>query len=242
MIHRKPLILLTIALVGILCCLQAFQARADPGLPAMTLTVVGPGGLNGTKVVLNENDIGSLTSYTGFGGYVRGSGALSSLGFYTGVPISTFVAMVANPSISYSVNVTGADGYSIILSYSNLTGNLQTFDNVTGAPVQHNQTLTVMLAYYINGTALPGPYPSGVGPLELVIVGPEGLLTTGKLWVSWVVSLQVTGTALTQTVGGESYSMLVQPSKLQVITPWLIVASLMSVATVSLIYIKRRRK
>lgn len=245
MSHKKPLILLTIALVGILCCVQAFQAYADPGLPPMTLTIVGPGGSLGTQVVLNETYIGSLTSYTAFGGSVNKLGNLGNLGYYTGVPISTFVAMVANPSSSYSVNVTGADGYSTIFSYDNLTGNLQTFDNATGKTlVQHNQTLTVMLAYYINGTVLPGPYPSGVGPLRIAIVGPEGLITTSSLWAKWVVRLQVTSTVA--SVGGEwgppNKSELVALNKPQLLAPWLSVASVMSVAAVSLVYVKRRKK
>ena len=248
MIHKKLLILLTIAFVGIICCQQAFQAHADPGLPAMTLTVVGPGGSRGTEVVLTQTDIGSLTSYTAFGGTVNKVGTIGSLGYYTGVPISTFVAMVANPSMSYSINVTGADGYSTILSYSNLTGNLQTWENVIPpAPVQHNQTLTVMLAYYINGTTL-GNYSSGVGPLRLVIVGPEGLLTSSSLWAKWVVSLQVTGSPITSTssVGGvwepPSKSELVALNRLQLLAPWLSVASVMSVVAASFVYIKRRKK
>ncbi|MGD0979038.1 MAG: hypothetical protein ABR962_07855 [Candidatus Bathyarchaeia archaeon] len=236
---------MTIAFVGILCCLQAFQAHADPGLPTMTLTVVGPGGPLGTQVVLHETDIGSLASYTAFGGSVNKVGNLGNLGYYTGVPISTFVAMVANTGSSYSVNVTGADGFSTIFSYSNLTGNLQTFDNLTGkTPVQHNQTLTVMLAYYINGTVLPGPYPSGVGPLRIAIVGPEGLITTSSLWAKWVVSLQITVTGA--SVGGEwappNKSELLALNKPQLLAPWLSVGSLMSIVAISFVYIKRKKK
>ena len=164
------------------------QVHAEGGLPPMTLTVEA---LNGTQIVLNESDIGSLASYRAYGGLRRMSGSLSSVGNYTGVPLATFLDIVNDdPSTigyGYSVNVIAPD-YSQSLSYESLNGTgLNTYDNVTGVQVQANQTLTPMVAYYYNDQNLS----SSSGPLELAIVGPEGLCTDGKLWVTNVTRLEV---------------------------------------------------
>jgi len=164
------------------------QVYAASSLPPMTLTVEA---LNGTQIVLHENDIGSLASYQGYGGLRTMGGSIMDNGTYTGVPITTFLSLVNDgPSTigyGYSVTVSASD-YSQTLSYDALNGTgLNTYDNVTGNPVQANQTLTPMLAYYYNDQNLS----SASGPLELAIVGPEGLLTDGKLWVTNVTSLEV---------------------------------------------------
>jgi hypothetical protein len=169
-------------LIGMANLLPA--GRGDVSLPSMTLEVVA---LNGTQVVLHETDIANFASYTAYGGYVKSSGALAGLGNYTGVPITTLLDVVGGIMSGYSVTITAVDNYSKTLTYDNLNGTgLLTFDNVTGQAVQHNETLTPMLAYYYNGANLT----SG-GPLRLAIVGPEGLLTQSSLWVSSVVSLAI---------------------------------------------------
>jgi hypothetical protein len=165
------------------------QARADGSLRPMTLTVEA---LNGTEIVLRGSDIGSLASYRAYGGLRTMEGIdNSSLGNYTGVPLTTFLDMVNDePSMigyGYSVTVIAPD-YSQTLSYEALNGTgLNTYDNVTGVQVQANQTLTPMVAYYYNDQNLS----STTGPLELAIVGPEGLCTDGNLWVTNVTRLEV---------------------------------------------------
>jgi len=168
----------------------AWQPRvyAETSLPPMTLTVQA---LNGTELVLHESDIGSLATYQGYGGLRTMGGSIMGNGTYTGVPITTFLSMVNDDpnTIGNGFSVTvSATGYSQTLSYDALNGTgLNTYDNVTGNPVQANQTLTPMLAYYYGGQNLT----SDSGPLELAIVGPEGLLTDGHLWVTNVTSLSV---------------------------------------------------
>jgi len=166
------------------------QARAEAGgLPPMTLTVEA---LNGTQIVLHGSDIASLPSYRAYGGLRTMGGSLMNLGNYTGVPVTTFLGLINDePSTNgYGFSVTViAPGYSQTLSYEacvNGSG-LNTYDNGTGVPVQANQTLTPMVAYYYNDQNLS----SSSGPLELAIVGPEGLCTDGKLWVTNVTRLEV---------------------------------------------------
>jgi len=163
----------------------AFQAHASSvDLPPMTLTVVA---LDGTQVVLNEADIGGLTSYRAYGGYKNSLGILKGLGNYTGVPINTFCDMVGGIRSGYSVRIIAPDNYSKTMSFEELNGNLVTFDNVTGQEVQHNQTLTPILAYYYNDVNVS----SSDGPLRAAIVGSEGLCTNSTFWVKSVVRLEL---------------------------------------------------
>jgi hypothetical protein len=150
----------------------------------MTLTVVAP---NGTQVVLNETDIGNLESYRAYGGYKNQLGLLKGLGNYTGVPINTFCGMIGGIRSGSRIYIMASDGYLKTMSYEELSGNLVTYDNVTGAEVQHNQTLTPMLAYHYNDLNLS----SSDGPLRAAIVGPEGLCTNSTFWVKSVVRLEI---------------------------------------------------
>jgi len=160
------------------------RVQAFVELPPMTLTIVGS---DGCQAVLNETDIGNLESYRAYGGYKNSVGILKGLGNYTGVPINTFCDIMGGIQSGYSVRIVASDGYSTNMSFEQLNGNLVTFDNVTGEEVQHNQTLTPILAYYYNDVNL---YSSD-GPLRVAIVGPEGLCTTGPLWVKKVVRLEL---------------------------------------------------
>jgi hypothetical protein len=174
--------LLSIVIIGTVA--WQLNVQANVNLPSMTLTVVA---LDGTQMTLHENDIGNMASYRAYGGIKKSSGTLSNLGNYTGVPIITFLNLVGRIRNGYSVKVIASDSTSQTLSYPNLNGTgLNTYNNITGAPVQHNQTLTPMLAYHYNDQNL-----SSGGPLRLAIVGPEGLCTDGSLWVKNVVKLEV---------------------------------------------------
>lgn len=163
---------------------STFQAQAFVELPPMTLTVVGS---DGSQVVLNETDIGNLGPYRAYGGYKNSLGFLKGLGNYTGVPINTFCDMVGGIRSGYSVRIIASDSYSKDMSYEELNGNLVTFDNVTGEEVQHNQTLTPILAYYYNDLNVS----SSDGPLRVAIIGLEGLCTNSTFWVKKVVRLEL---------------------------------------------------
>ena len=85
------------------------------------------------------------------------------------------------------MKILAADNYTQTFTYSQVYGNFTTYDNTTGQPTPHNQPLTPVLAYYVNGQNLT----SGDGPLRLVIVGPEGLATYSAYWVKEVIQIQV---------------------------------------------------
>jgi hypothetical protein len=149
----------------------------------MSLTIIGS---NGTQIVLHSQDITSLSSYTAAGGF-KGRGGIQGVGNYTGVPILTLLNLVGGITANQNVTVTASDGYSMTYTYQQLSGQgLSTFDPKTGNATSATQPMTVIVAYYLNGAALP----SG-GPLTIAIVGPQGLLTTGNMWASKVIKIQV---------------------------------------------------
>jgi len=177
-------------------------------LQPMTLTIVAS---NGTQVILNSTDIAGLASYRAAGGYKNSIGTLVGPFNYTGVPLTTLLDLVGGITSVNSLKVIASDNYTAMLTYDQVkSGNFTTYDPVTGNPVQHNESLTAMLAYYKNDVNLT----SDEGPLRLVIVGPESLLTDSINWVKYVVKLEVawshdvaiTAIKSSKTVVGESYS------------------------------------
>jgi hypothetical protein len=106
------------------------------------------------------------------------------------VPLTTLLNLVGGITSYNSIEAIASDNYTWALTYDQATaGNFTTYDPVTGNPVQHSQPLTAMLAYYKDDVNLT----SEDGPLRLVVVGPEGLLTDSKLWVKLVTTLKVVG-------------------------------------------------
>ena len=180
--------------------------RPDPSLPPMNLTLVA---LNGTQLVLNEVDIGSLLSYESYGGYKNVLGNIRGLGNYTGVPLITLCNLVGGINANNSLKITAVDNYTMTFGYAQVNGDFTTYDNQTGLEVPHNQTLTPILAYYFNDVNVP----VDDGPLRVAIVGPEGLATFSGYWVKQVVKLEivyldkVAVTAITplKTVVGQNY-------------------------------------
>ncbi len=155
-------------------------------LPSMNLTLIGA---SGNQKFLNSSDIAKLTAYSGHGGYKSSGGMIGGFGNYTGVPIMTLLNLVGGITANQTVTITAKDGYSMVYTYQQLNGQgYVTYDQVTGSESSATQPLTVVVAYYYNGTALT----SDVGPLRLVILGPQGLLTEGHFWTKLVDKIEVT--------------------------------------------------
>ncbi len=157
-------------------------------LPPMSVAIVG----NGTTIILNETGIGGLQTYSGYGGYKTAYPAIKGVGNYTGVPLTTLCTLVEALNNTSVVKFLAADNYTLTLTYSQVYGNFTTYDNTTGQPTPHNQSLTPILAYYFNGQNLA----SGDGPLRLAIVGPEGLVTDSAYWVKEVIRIEVVDQAV----------------------------------------------
>jgi hypothetical protein len=153
-------------------------------LPSMSLTLVG---LNGSQKVLNATSIGSLTPYENKGGYLTSAGRVVGPDTYKGILLNATMSMVGGYNKSTSLRITASDGYSLMFTYAELSGNVTTYDPKTANEVQHNKTFVPMLAYFINGANLS----SSEGPLRLVYVGPEGLIVDGHLSIKFVSKIEV---------------------------------------------------
>ena len=151
----------------------------------MNLTIVG---LNGTQIVLNETAIGGLPSFESKGGFKTSVGALGGIGNYTGVQLSTLLALVGGLNSDSSLRVTASDGYTMVYTYNQVQGeDFTTYNPPTGDEVSASQPFTVVLAYHLNGMNLT----SDDGPLRFAILGSQGLLTDGHFWVKMVTKLEI---------------------------------------------------
>jgi hypothetical protein len=163
---------------------QATSIVPASNLPPMNLTIMGT---NGT-LILNSTDIENLPSYDGYGGLKNQVGTIKNYGNYTGISLITFCNLVGGIQSNDTVRITAWDLYTMNFTYEQVNGDFITFDNMTGSDVQHNQSLTPIIAYYFNGQNVP----SADGPLRLAIVGPEqGLVTNSTYWVKLVAKIEV---------------------------------------------------
>ncbi len=152
--------------------------------PTINITLVGA---TGTKVVLNAYGIAKLyaTAVSGYGGLRNNSGKLQNYGNYTGLSVLTLLNQVGGVTSSQSV-ISVDDNYNVTMSYSTVTCALGSsvvayFSNGTQdtGPTHYTlNSLNMIIAYECNGTALP----SSEGPLRVVVVGSQGLYTTGSIW------------------------------------------------------------
>jgi DMSO/TMAO reductase YedYZ molybdopterin-dependent catalytic subunit len=162
---------------------QSFTAVRS--LLPMRLTIVG---LNGTAITLNESNVARLESFESKGGFKTSAGSLRGIGNYTGIPIAVLCNLVGGINSSCCLQVTGSDGYSMVLTYDQAMGNgFVTFSPATGDEVNATKPLTTVLCYYMNGKNLT----SDEGPLRLGILGSEGLLTEGHWWIKYVAKIEI---------------------------------------------------
>jgi hypothetical protein len=159
------------------------QIQIMPMSRNITLTVVAA---NGTSVTLFANDLAKMNSYTANGGTRSSSGSLANFGAYTGVQIMDILNLVGITS-NNTVKVTASDNYTSTYTYAQLSGTgIATYDS-TGATATPTQGLTMIVAYYLNGTSLA----SNVGPLRTMYVGPDGLYSSGNMNAKMVVKLEI---------------------------------------------------
>ena len=153
-------------------------------IPHIQLTLVAS---NGTQVNLFSNDLLELTAYSANGGTRSSSGTLANYGTYTGVPILTLCNLVGGVTSSNSVRITGSDNFTSTLTYAQINAQGIATYNSAGVQVTPTQPITMIIAYYVNGTSIP----ADPGPLRVMFVGSEGLYTTGSLNARLVVKVEI---------------------------------------------------
>jgi DMSO/TMAO reductase YedYZ molybdopterin-dependent catalytic subunit len=175
---------IVIIVVAVIAAWQIDSMRVN--LPPMNLTLVGA---NGVEKILHASDMAQFSPVSGRAGFKTSVGSIRGVGNYTGVSLITLCNLVGGIGKSDSVQITGSDGYSIVFSYNQTNGNdFVTYDAATGGEVSNEGSFTLILAYHQNGTNIS---PDHGGPLRLVILEKEGLLTDGYYWVRWVAKIQV---------------------------------------------------
>jgi hypothetical protein len=159
-------------------------------IPATQVTIIGADGT--TTVTLNENTLVTYTQTSGFGGKFKSQTGTTDYGTYTGVSISTLLNLVGGFSSNQVLCVTAADGYAKNYTYAQVTGpGLTMYDPATNATVVPTHPVTMILAYYYNGTSANLPVHTSGAYLETAFVGQDGLSTTANLFAKYVVELRV---------------------------------------------------
>jgi hypothetical protein len=85
------------------------------------------------------------------------------------------------------VKITGSDNFTSTLTFAQVNAQGIATYNSTGAQVTPTQPITMIVAYYVNGTSIP----ADPGPLRIMFVGTEGLYTPGSLNARLVVKVEI---------------------------------------------------
>ena len=157
------------------------QTNADSA--AWKLTVIGPDG-EGKSLTMNQ--VRAIPPVTGKGGFFTTAGVINGPYAVKGAAITDLCGLVGGITPSDAVMISAADGYSSIFGYDQVTGNFVTYDG-TLKEVPHS-ALKLVLMYEQDGKPLS---QDGGKPMRMAIVGGDGLLTEGNMWVKWVNKVQV---------------------------------------------------
>ena len=130
----------------------------------------------------NFSELKDLAAVTGQGGYRKSTGTIVGPFTYTGVPIYTLLANVADVPAGYTLEVRSDDDYITYFTRTQVEGRFDGF-TPTGEPAGIINC-TLMLGYYEDGV----PLPSG-GPLRIVTLNEDGNLTDGHFWAKDVVNI-----------------------------------------------------
>jgi hypothetical protein len=160
------------------------QLQIMPMNRNMTLTVKAA---NGTSVTLFSNDIAAMESYTANGGTRNNAAILGNFGAYTGVPIMDLLDLVGGVTSANSVKLIASDGYASTYTYAQLSGGGIAMYDASGALVTPAQPITMLVAYYVNGTSIE----LSSGPLRTMYVGPEGLYSQGNMNSKMVTTIEI---------------------------------------------------
>ncbi len=181
-------------------------------LPAMTLTLIGS---DGTSKNLTETDIAALQSYTGEGAS-RSGNKVNPISTYTGIQVTTLLDLVGGMTNGETLTATAQDGYTTTYTYTQVV-NGQDFitynseGNVTAA----TQPMKLVVIYYHEGAVLA----SGDGPLQMGVLGTEGLATQGLSWEKMVVKLTVNPEATPAPTASPTVKPTAKPTTSPTATP-----------------------
>ena len=129
-------------------------------------------------------DLQSMNTYTGYGGYKTRYPSIKGPFEYTGVNITTLLERINTPLVNYTLQVTARDGWVTNYSLNEIYGNVSIY-NASG-----NQTgvggVTMLLAFVEDGV-----YNFSDGPLRIAFVNDNEPYTDSFLWAKCVVSMEL---------------------------------------------------
>jgi DMSO/TMAO reductase YedYZ molybdopterin-dependent catalytic subunit len=133
-------------------------------------------------------DIKALPSISGYAGLMSSTGNISGPVTAKGVALTEFLKAVGSFTENNGVRVTAKDGYTMTLSYSQITtGNFTVYDSNTGKETTPTNTPVPFLSYEENGK----PLGDDVGPLRLEIMTCNNQVIDGHWCVKWVQNIEV---------------------------------------------------
>ncbi|MBN2336736.1 molybdopterin-dependent oxidoreductase [Candidatus Bathyarchaeota archaeon] len=155
-----------------------------PEIPEFEITLTGA---DGQQATLNRGGIAGMTVIEMNGGLMTSAGSIKGPYKYTAAPLSEVFELIGGITEENSLRVTAVDGYAMVFTWEELSGDFLTFDPVTGDEVEATKPLVPTLAYFEDDE----PLPEGHGPIRLVILGEEGLISEGHFWIKQVVDIEV---------------------------------------------------
>ncbi len=165
-------------------------ARLAAATPTNTveadLLLVGPSGQKAFSIA----DLKKLKASSGYAGMKSSTGKITLPATYKGVALSDLAALVGKPDGTLGVEATAKDGYAMTFSFDQLTkGDFVAYDPATGDEKKEKPKLTVILAYEMDGKAIPA---DGDGPLRLAIISTKPDQVTDGHWSEkWVKKIEL---------------------------------------------------
>ena len=133
-------------------------------------------------------ELKALPSITGYAGQMSSTGNITGPNQYKGVAMSELLKAVGGITDQNAVRVSAKDGYSMTLSYKQVTeGNFTIIDAKTGKESPVQGTPVVFIAYELDSK----PIDETVGPLRLGIMTNENQVTDGHWWVKWAQKIEI---------------------------------------------------
>jgi molybdate transport system substrate-binding protein len=128
----------------------------------------------------------ALQSVTGWGAKNKG-GTVSGTDTYVGVRLTTLIKSIGGMTSSDFVKITGSDGYSKTLSWTQVyQGTFNVYD-LSGNSVTAGTQPFVSLIYIMDGNDLDAT----TGPVETGIITMNGQASDASLWIKQTIKVEI---------------------------------------------------
>jgi hypothetical protein len=138
---------------------------------------------------LTLEDLKALPVTEGYAGIKSSTGKITLPATYRGVALVNVAEVVGGLAPGNGLNLVAKDGYGMTFSEEQvLNGGFVAYDPATGDELKSPPALTAILAYELDGQAIP----DNEGPLRVAIVSQEGNQVTDGHWsIKWVSAVEV---------------------------------------------------